>query len=922
MSEDLSKVRRYTNILAIIGLIGLILLFVAPALSPNKILAPLDIVSEAWPPWQKANQSVTVHNFALHDVVNYILPVKQFMTESLRGGEYPLWNPYVFTGYPFTYNTQAGLWYPLSLLYYALPLATAVDATVILQMSLGALFMFAFLRQIRLSTAAAFVGAVIYTFNGLMVVWLEWQVVQAAVLWLPLQLWLVERIAYHLEAQDGHTAVSRRRILSLSILAGLVFALPWLGGHWNWTLFTSLTVGVYLVWRLWPLAAQARGRQRGFVALPLLLTLGIGTAVALIQALPAFNYLAHTHRQPMTYAQALDFALWGRLVVMVVPNFFGNPAHNNWWGPQNYNETAFYLGLMPLLLAGLALWLRRDRWTVFFSIWAALGLLWALRTPLYWPLSVLPVFSGLFPSRAIFLTVVGVAVLAAVSVDRLQQPAGMWGKRPFLPLLFLCLALLALAGIYFWVYRADVGRTWAYLRPQTIAAAAFLLAAASLIAARLANRISPRLFVTLTLVCVVADLFWFGHDYNTIASLDDWFGQTAVADFLHADPTAYRIVTPAESIVYSPNTSLVDQIANVSGYEPGIWQRTADYVNLAEGESAIRFGRFLMPLRGLNSPLLDAINARYTVTTKNAWAAEPAVGPAQETATRWQALAPDAPVRQNLPMPDAGLFRLDVWLRPSPTADGVITGRIFTADGALELAHSDLEATAAVANAWNAFNFEAFPSEWGRDFLLEVSYAGNGEMQIGTDDDGRIAFRTAYLPRPNLVFEDGKSQIYRSPGAFERAYFVPQALVVESVAEGHTAVLAHADELDQLVILELMGQTAPPHLGQPANAAANIAIPDYSLNQVTITAVTDTDGFLVLSDTYYPGWRATLDGQATPVYQANTLVRAIYLPAGEHTAVFTFRPPDFIFAAAVSALTLLASLIALVILWRRRRKDA
>ncbi|MBK8933666.1 MAG: YfhO family protein [Chloroflexi bacterium] len=190
-------------------------------------------------------------------------------------------------------------------------------------------------------------------------------------------------------------------------------------------------------------------------------------------------------------------------------------------------------------------------------------------------------------------------------------------------------------------------------------------------------------------------------------------------------------------------------------------------------------------------------------------------------------------------------------------------------------------------------------------------------MQIGTDDDGRVAFRTAYLPRPNLVFEDGKSQIYRRSGTFERAYFVPQALVVENVAEGHTAVLAHADDLDQLVILELMGQAPPPGLGQPANAAANIAITDYGLNQVTITAVTDTDGFLVLSDTYYPGWRATLDGQATPVYQANTLVRAIYLPAGAHTAVFTFRPPDFIFAAAVSALTLLASLIALVILRRK-----
>jgi hypothetical protein len=35
----------------------------------------------------------------------------------VRGGEWPLWNPYVLMGYPFTYNTQAGLFYPLSLFY-------------------------------------------------------------------------------------------------------------------------------------------------------------------------------------------------------------------------------------------------------------------------------------------------------------------------------------------------------------------------------------------------------------------------------------------------------------------------------------------------------------------------------------------------------------------------------------------------------------------------------------------------------------------------------------------------------------------------------------------------------------------------------------------------------------------------------------
>ena len=907
------------NIIVIIGLITLILLFVAPALSPNKMLAPLDIVSEAWPPWQEPNQTVTVHNFMLIDVVNYIIPVKRFMANSLRAGEYPLWNPYVFTGYPFTYNTQAGLWYPLSLFYYLLPLPTAVDATIILQMILGALFMVAYLRQIHLSRLAALAGAIIYTFNGFMVVWLEWQVVQAAVIWLPLQLWLIERIACELE----QAAVRLNNVLTLSIISGLVFAIPWLGGHWNWTLFTSMTAAIYLLWRLFPLFRYAQNKlQRQQILLPFILTLGIGTAVALIQTLPAFYYLSNTHRQPITYAESLGFSLWDRLVVMIIPNFFGNPVQDNWWGQENYNETTFYLGLMPLLLAGLTMRLRRDRWTIFFTIWGFLGLLWALRTPAYYPLHALPVFNGLFPSRAIFLTVISVPILAALSIDRLQRSETLPNKRPLLQFAtFLVIFLALVSGIYFGVNRADVLRTWDYLRPQTVIAVTLLLIAFGLLAARFTNRLSPRPFVALTLICIVLDLFLFGFDYNTIGSLDNWFSETAVADFLHAEPTPYRIVTPAESIVYVPNTSLIDAIPNVSGYEPGVWQNTTTYLQMAEGESSIRFGRFLMPLNGLDSPLLDAINTRYIVTTKNAWDTQPTAGPAQEAVVHWQGLSPAETISQSLEMPDAGLHRLDLWLQPVGTPSGIVTVDIFTADGVLELAHSDLDVSDLLPETKSPFYFEALPSEWGRRFLFRIKFQGEGEIQLGTNGVGEPAFATYYLPRPNLAFEDGKSQIYRNPDAFDRAYFVPQAIVAESQAEAQSAVLNHANQLDQIVILEPTDRQVLSELGAASNAVSEVTITHYGLNRVEITTVSDTAGFLVLSDTYYPGWRATVDGHSTPVYLANTLVRAIQLPEGEHTVVFSFWPPDFMVGATISGLTMLASLIALAVLWRRRKND-
>jgi hypothetical protein len=203
--------------------------------------------------------------------VNYIVSVKRLLAQSVRQGRLPLWNPYVLGGYPFTYNTQAGAFYPLTTLYYFLPLMTAVDLTIIIQMMLGALFMYAYLRQIKLKRMAAVVGGAVFIFNGLMLIWLEWQAVHAAIIWLPLQLLLVERMVT--KAADDDPTESQS-ILFLSILCGVSLAIPWLGGHWNWALYTSMTLAAYLLWRMGPLL---RGRPtwpaRRALLIPILLIL-------------------------------------------------------------------------------------------------------------------------------------------------------------------------------------------------------------------------------------------------------------------------------------------------------------------------------------------------------------------------------------------------------------------------------------------------------------------------------------------------------------------------------------------------------------------------------------------------------------------------------------------------------------------------
>ena len=90
----------------------------------------------------------------------------------------------------------------------------------------------------------------------------------------------------------------------------------------------------------------------------------------------------------------------------------------------------------------------------------------------------------------------------------------------------------------------------------------------------------------------------------------------------------------------------------------------------------------------------------------------------------------------------------------------------------------------------------------------------------------------------------------------------------------------------------------------------------YHSNRIVLTSETDGDGFLYLSDTYYPGWRAYVDGKETKIYRANLAFRAIEVPAGRHTVVFRYVPLSFYLGLC---LTLFGVLLCIWLLLRDRR---
>ena len=91
----------------------------------------------------------------------------------------------------------------------------------------------------------------------------------------------------------------------------------------------------------------------------------------------------------------------------------------------------------------------------------------------------------------------------------------------------------------------------------------------------------------------------------------------------------------------------------------------------------------------------------------------------------------------------------------------------------------------------------------------------------------------------------------------------------------------------------------------------------YAPNELHYTVQTDKGGVLVLSEIYYPGWTATLDGQPIEIGRVNYVLRALRIPAGRHELRLEFRPTSVATtdAIAYAALALLALALAFA-LWR------
>ena len=166
------------------------------------------------------------------------------------------------------------------------------------------------------------------------------------------------------------------------------------------------------------------------------------------------------------------------------------------------------------------------------------------------------------------------------------------------------------------------------------------------------------------------------------------------------------------------------------------------------------------------------------------------------------------------------------------------------------------------------------------------------------------------LPR----FDEG-AKVYENMAVMSRAFVVPSARVLPTGEDVLTALAAPDYLPGEEVLFE--GGSDLPELVYGSTRPGQATMVKYDIHDI-IVDVKSEGGYLVLTDMFFPGWYAEIDGEEQQVLRANYAFRAIQVPPGEHRVQFRYRPLSFSIGAGLS---LFALTVCLGMMVRRKRSS-
>ena len=884
---------------------------------------------------------------ATGDILLYFYPYRAYAASVLRSGHIPFWNPYIFTGAPFLANPQAAVLYPLHWPLLWLDVTKQIAWSAALHAWLLAFGGYLLMRRLGAGALAGLVAGIVLAGSGFYGGLIGHINQMNGAAWLPWALLLVTPPAQ---------GASRRgtRLLIDGGLLGLVVALMLLAGHTQTAYINLFGVGVWVLLLALEPAWAARHTMRraglraalGRVHLEPLAVYVLGVLLGALlygpQLLPTLEISNLGLRSGgLSFRDATSFSLppatlhWSLLPSYGLVNLearFGTPA---------WSEFVAYLGMLALALALLGGGVGRGRARRAGLLFVILGLGLALGrwNPAWFVLhAVVPGFD-LFrtPARWLMLYTLGGALLAGLGAEWLI--AYMHTQRPRQA------RLGPAAGVALPAFIAAELLIAALALPHTHPTAP--AAVYDLRSAPAHLRTDPGALLRPAAAGRFLGMSTITYDPGDEADFARVLRDTQPPQLgAHAFDDLVIALKVQELLV--PNLPLFWQIPAVDGYDGGVLPllRYNQLVSLlAPPDTLIPDGRLREQIADVPSAaLLGLLDAQYIVTdkTRDLWfdnvfydrqiglrltSATPQgliEVPTPFAATHVDLIAavegdvvPGTPVasvalRAAAPMTATARFTLTAAAEPgaltAQTGTGVIESQLAYTDG---------------STGQQAFRLRlplASPAAMQEISINLIGNAGALELQAATLFDARTGMFQALLPSDRGRFRlvhSGDVKVYENLDRRPRAWLAQAAM---PVADADAALaLLRAGAVDPLVTPLVEGAPTLPHDAPPDAQAGSATLLSYAPERVEIATTSNAPALLVLSDAYYPGWQATVDGAPAPILPTNILFRGVEVPAGDHVVTFTFAPTSWRNGLLVGAAGLLLWLVVMATGVRLRR---
>ena len=152
---------------------------------------------------------------------------------------------------------------------------------------------------------------------------------------------------------------------------------------------------------------------------------------------------------------------------------------------------------------------------------------------------------------------------------------------------------------------------------------------------------------------------------------------------------------------------------------------------------------------------------------------------------------------------------------------------------------------------------------------------------------------------------EGGMKVFRNRTVFPRAFAVHKAEQIPNPGEAWRWLDNPSRDWRQSVFLA----SPPPALSECGNQDL-VQVALYTPNRVTVQADLGCRGMVILTDTYFPGWRAYVDGKPAPMWEAYTAVRGVVVEGGHHTVEFRYESATIRWGAGLTLVGMLSALLA------------